>query len=90
MARRNLLHPETDRGPWLDPSRGPGERADGNGANEIYPGCNYSDQERRFGAAMDRYKRKNHRPFPSWREVLRVLIALGYRLVEKPQPPRSA
>src|SRR5258708_32233496 len=32
-----------------------------------------------FMKAMDRYKRDNHRPFPTWSEVLAVLRSLGYR-----------
>lgn len=31
--------------------------------------------------AMDRYKRENRRPFPTWSEVLEVLRSLGYRRV---------
>jgi hypothetical protein len=29
--------------------------------------------------AIDEYKRKNARPFPSWSEILEVLKGLGYR-----------
>lgn len=31
-----------------------------------------------FVQAIDDYKRKHHRPFPSWSEVLEVVKALGY------------
>ncbi len=41
----------------------------------------YSDEEREFGKAMDWYKRKFHRPFPSWPEVLAVAHFMGYRKV---------
>ena len=34
--------------------------------------------------AMDRYKRENRRPFPTWSEVLEVLRSLGYRRVAEP------
>ncbi len=44
----------------------------------------YNDEEIDFMKAMDLYKRCNRRPFPTWSEVLEVLRALGYRLVEKP------
>ena len=44
----------------------------------------YNDEEIEFMKAMDLYKRANRRPFPTWSEVLEVLIALGYRRVEKP------
>ncbi len=42
----------------------------------------YTDDETDFMKAMDRYKRENRRPFPTWSEVLEVLISLGYRKVE--------
>lgn len=41
----------------------------------------YSDDEAEFMKAMDRYKRENRRPFPTWSEVLEVLHSLGYRRV---------
>ncbi len=42
----------------------------------------YSDDEIIFMKAMDQYKRANRRPFPTWSEVLEVLVSLGYRKVE--------
>lgn len=42
----------------------------------------YSDDEILFMRAMDEYKRKSGRMFPTWSEVLEVLHALGYRRVE--------
>jgi hypothetical protein len=44
----------------------------------------YNDEETDFMKAMDRYKRENRRPFPTWSEVLEVLRSLGYRLVAEP------
>jgi hypothetical protein len=44
----------------------------------------YSDEETDFMKAMDRYKRENRRPFPTWSEVLEVLRSLGYRKVAEP------
>jgi hypothetical protein len=41
----------------------------------------YSDEETEFMNAMDRYKRDNRRPFPTWSEVLEVMRAMGYRKV---------
>jgi len=35
--------------------------------------------EREFAQAIDRYKAKFNRPFPSWPEILEVLKSLGYR-----------
>src|SRR5262245_17044810 len=44
----------------------------------------YNEEEIEFMKAMDRYKRDNRRPFPTWSEVLEVLCALGYRKVAEP------
>ena len=44
----------------------------------------YDDEETTFMKAMDRYKRENRRPFPTWSEVLEVMRSLGYRLVAEP------
>jgi hypothetical protein len=44
----------------------------------------YSLDETDFMKAMDRYKRENRRPFPTWSEVLEVLRSLGYRKVAEP------
>ena len=41
----------------------------------------YSDGEIEFMRAMDDYKRKSGRPFPTWSEVLEVFTSLGYRKV---------
>jgi hypothetical protein len=43
----------------------------------------YTDEETAFMKAMERYKRENRRPFPTWSEVLEVLRSLGYRKVEE-------
>ena len=47
-------------------------------------GRDYTDDETDFMKAMERYKRENRRPFPTWSEVLEVVRALGYRLTEAP------
>ncbi len=44
----------------------------------------YSLNEVEFMRAMDDYKRKSGRPFPTWSEVLEVLMSLGYRKVAEP------
>ncbi len=44
----------------------------------------YSDGEIEFMRSMDDYKRKSGRPFPTWSEVLEVLMSLGYRKVADP------
>jgi hypothetical protein len=61
----------------------PGPQRPASGPEEIFPGHDYSDDEREFLVAMERYKRERRRPFPTWREVLVVLLSLGYRRVAK-------
>ncbi|MAG92971.1 MAG: hypothetical protein CMJ48_04390 [Planctomycetaceae bacterium] len=41
----------------------------------------YGDAEIEFMKAMDEYKRRSGRQFPTWSEVLEVLHSLGYRQV---------
>jgi hypothetical protein len=41
----------------------------------------YTDEETVFMKAMERYKRENRRPFPTWNEVLEVIRSLGYEKV---------
>jgi len=44
----------------------------------------YSIEELEFMAAMQEYKRRSGRMFPTWSEVLEVLRSLGYEKVEEP------
>lgn len=44
----------------------------------------YSEQEIDFMKAMDDYKRRSGRQFPTWSEVLEVLHSMGYRKVAEP------
>ena len=72
-----------DRRLGLNRRRGPGRRRseDRKSAEEGY----MSDEQFEFLMAIDEYKRKNAKPFPSWTEVLEVMKALGYRKVAAPQ-----
>jgi hypothetical protein len=72
-----------DRRLWLDRRRGPGRRLtdERKSAEE----GQMSDEQFEFLMAIDEYKRKNTRPFPTWTEVLEVIKALGYRRVAEPQ-----
>lgn len=47
-------------------------------------GAEYTDQERQFMAWLDRYKRARRKPFPTCKDVLAVIHALGYRQVCPP------
>ncbi|QDT38326.1 hypothetical protein [Stratiformator vulcanicus] len=44
----------------------------------------YGGEEIDFMRAMDEYKRKAGRQFPTWSEVLEVLKGMGYRKVAEP------
>ena len=44
----------------------------------------YSEEQVDFMKAMDLYKRRSGRQFPTWSEVLEVLHNLGYRKVAPP------
>jgi hypothetical protein len=51
----------------------------------------YSAAELEFLQAIQQWKRTNHKQFPSWRDVLGVLLSLGYRKVAPPEEtPRDA
>jgi hypothetical protein len=77
--RRNVV----DRRLGLDRRRGPGRRRseDRKSAEE----GQMTDEQFDFLMAIDEYKRKNGKHFPTWTEVLEVIKALGYRKVAQPQ-----
>jgi len=78
--RQNVV----DRRLGLDRRRGPGKRlSDERKAAEE---GQMSDEQFDFVMAIDEYKRKNQRPFPTWTEVLELIKALGYRKVAEPEP----
>lgn len=52
------------------------------GAHRVDMGGDYTDEEREFMCAMDRFKRDNRKPYPDCRDVLQVARSLGYRKVE--------
>ncbi|MDD5326926.1 MAG: hypothetical protein PHY02_03815 [Phycisphaerae bacterium] len=78
--RQNVV----DRRLGLDRHRGPGKRRsdDRKAAEE----GQMSDEQFEFLMAIDEYRKKNTRPFPTWTEVLEVIKSLGYRKVAEPQP----
>jgi hypothetical protein len=49
----------------------------------------YAAAEREFKQAMDEYKRRSGRMFPTWSEVLEVLRSLGYEKTTGDGEPRS-
>ena len=54
--------------------------------DDPFQGSDYSDDEREFIIAMERYRRVRRRPFPTCREVLQVIESLGYRKTPHPNP----
>jgi hypothetical protein len=72
-----------DRRLGLDRRRGPGRRLtdERKSAEE----GQMSEEQFAFLMAIDEYKKKNSRPFPTWTEVLELIKALGYRKVAEPQ-----
>jgi len=77
--RQNVV----DRRVGLERRRGPGRRRsdDRKAAEE----GQMSDEQFEFLMAIDEYKKKNKRLFPTWTEVFEVIKALGYRKVAEPR-----
>jgi len=77
--RQNVV----DRRLGLERRRGPGRRRsdDRKAAEE----GQMSDEQFEFLMAIDEYKKKNKRLFPTWTEVFEVIKALGYRKVAQPK-----
>lgn len=48
---------------------------------ETHVGADYSDEEREFLIAIERYRQSRHRRFPTCREILGVIKSLGYQRV---------
>jgi hypothetical protein len=76
-------HSVVDRRLGLDLRRGPGRRLtdERKSAEE----GQMSEEQFEFLLAIQEYKNKNARPFPTWTEVLEVIKALGYRKIAEPQ-----
>lgn len=54
------------------------------GQNPCTAEIDYTADEVEFATALDRYKREKRRPFPTTREILKVLLDLGYRKEANP------
>lgn len=77
-------HSVVDRRLSLEVTRGPGKRRDD--YRKAAEEGEMTDEQFDFLMAIQEYKNKNNRPFPTWTEVLAVVKALGYRKVADPQP----
>ncbi len=76
-----------DRRLGLDRRRGPGRRL--SDERKSAEEGQMSEEQFEFLKAIDEYKSKNQRPFPTWTEVLEVIKALGYRRVAEPESLKS-
>ena len=68
-----------DRRSGFDRRRGPGVRL--SEERKAAEQGQMSQEQFEFLMAIDEYKRKNDRPFPTWTEVLDVIKTMGYRKV---------
>src|SRR5262245_61748033 len=74
--------PGTSAVPSDGQERGVGPRGKVERRRQIDPTTcerDYTEEEIEFMRAMDEYKRKAGRQFPTWSEVLEVLKGLGYK-----------
>lgn len=78
--RQNVV----DRRLGLDLHRGPGRRL--TDQRKSAEEGQMSQEQFEFLMAIQEYKNKNAKPFPTWTEVLEVIKVLGYRKVTDPQP----
>ena len=58
--------------------KGPTKKAPAKKA-KVPPALEVDPEVLEFIAAIDRFKKRHNRPFPSWSEILHVLRELGYR-----------
>ncbi len=72
-----------DRRLGLDRGRGRGRRRSDERKSAEEGQMN--DEQFTFLMAIDEYKKKNAKPFPTWTEVLEIIKAMGYRKVAEPQ-----
>lgn len=87
LTERDRRGSVVDRRLGLDRRRGPGRRRSDD--RRIAEEGEMSDEQFEFLMAIEEYKKKNIRPFPTWTEVLEVIKALGYRKVADPQSLNS-
>jgi hypothetical protein len=72
-----------DRRSGWDRRRGPGRRRTDERRSAEEGEMN--DEQFEFIMAIEEYKRVNHKPFPSYTEILEIAKALGYRRVAERQ-----
>jgi len=81
--RQTVVDRRHDSATGLERRRGPGRRrSDFMRAAEE---GEMTQEQFLFVMAIDAYKRVNHKPFPTWTEVLEVIRKLGYRKTQPTQ-----
>jgi hypothetical protein len=84
--RRERRH-RTERRSGMERRRGPGRRRSDTRRSAEEGEMN--EEQFAFIQAVNEYKRVNTKPFPTWTEVLDIVLALGYRKVEEPKNIRD-
>lgn len=87
VSRTNSIEQASDDDDDIEAAESSADRRRADRRRQIDPTTcerDYSGGEVEFMRAMDDYKRKSGRPFPTWSEVLEVLMSLGYRKVAEP------
>ncbi|MBN1942798.1 MAG: hypothetical protein JW849_05830 [Phycisphaerae bacterium] len=79
MERRK----RTDRRVGMERRRGPGRRRSDTRRSAEEGEMN--EEQFAFIQAVNEYKRVNGKPFPTWTEVLDIVLAMGYRKVAEPK-----
>ncbi len=67
----------------MERRRGPGRRR--SDTRRMAEEGEMTTEQFEFIQAVNEYKRVNGKPFPTWTEVLDILLALGYRKVAEPK-----
>lgn len=87
VKRQRSIDNELDDSDEFDESSDCGERRKNDRRKQVDPTTcerDYRAEEVEFMRAMDDYKRRSGRQFPTWSEVLEVFYSLGYRKVAEP------
>jgi len=87
IKNQRLLDDSVDDCDEFDDSSDSGERRKNDRRKQVDPTTcerDYRQEEVEFMRAMDDYKRRSGRQFPTWSEVLEVFHSLGYRKVAEP------
>jgi hypothetical protein len=87
VKKQRSLDEAADDSDELDESSETSERRKNDRRKQVDPTTcerDYRAEEIEFMRAMDDYKRRSGRQFPTWSEVLEVFHSLGYRKVAEP------